>query len=280
MVDGVHMSITKLFLSVSVIAMFAVGSAWATDPENTRDDASDTVATSHRDDIYPSGLGPITAADGITAALSQFKGSGIAGVTYVNRMVGVAGGAAQQAEDHAAAAGAYAIDAAESADEAKSALEGKVDIEQGEENKQKVMTTDVNGNVVAGAVGQSLTVSEDGTLSAPTDIEPTEGSANLITSGAVWDKLDGKVDSDNGQTNMFMVTDNEGYVTAGSVGPGLQVANDEARVIIDDASALDFDGNNALTVAEASATVPGVMKWGQIPSGSETSTTSATIWIE
>lgn len=279
MVDGVHMSITKLFLSVSVIAMFAVGSAWATDPENTTD-ASDTVATPHSAEIYPSGLGPITTADGIAVAVSQFKDSGIAGVTYVNRMVGVAGGAAQQAENHAAAAGAYAIEAKTAAEEAKGALDGKVDIEQGEENKQKVMTTDVNGNVVAGAVGQSLTVSEDGTLSAPTDIEPTSGSNNLITSGAVFTAIDDKVDRDNGETNMFMVTDNEGYVTAGSVGPGLQVASNEARVIIDEASALDFDGNNALTVAEASATVPGVMKWGQIPSGSETSTTSATIWIE
>lgn len=262
------MSITKLFLSVSVIAMFAVGSAWATTPAGTE---NDTVGTLHN--VYTQ---PTNKGSGVNDLAS-----GIAGVTYVNRMVGVAGGAAQLAEDHAAAAGAYAIAAAASADDAKEALEGKVDIEQGEENKQKVMTTDVNGNVVAGAVGQSLTVSEDGTLSAPTDTVPTSGSNNLITSGAVKSAIDQKVnDYHNGETNKFMITDNEGYVTTGSVGPGLQVANDEARVKIGTASALGFDGSNALTVAEASATVTGVMKWGQIPSGSETSTTSATIWVE
>ncbi|MDW2958241.1 MAG: hypothetical protein R8M37_00290 [Alphaproteobacteria bacterium] len=127
------MSRAKLFLSVSVIAMFAVGSAWATTPAGTEDD---TVATSHSADIYPSNLGPITAADGIAVAVSQFKDSGIAGVTYVNRMVGVAGGAAQQAENHAAAAGAYAIAAAKSADEAKDALSDKEDV------ANKLKTTD------------------------------------------------------------------------------------------------------------------------------------------
>ena len=94
------MSITKLFLSVSVIAMFAVGSAWATTPGDGAD-----IMESHG----------VWGND-----YDDENATGIASVAYVNRAVNAAGVAAQNAEDHAAAAGRLAYNV-------EVALEGKLD---------------------------------------------------------------------------------------------------------------------------------------------------------
>lgn len=220
------MSITKLILSVSVIAMFAVGSAWATDPNDTSD-TNDTVATSHSADIYPSALGPITTAEGIAGAVSQFKDSGIAGVKYVNRMVGVAGGAAQQAEDHAAAAGASAMAAAESADEAKLALSGKFD--NTSTVKNAIVTTDANGKVapvqivdngtgtyVTDVVVNAGTVTlSRGTPSIPNKVSELENDSGYATMSAVDAKLTTAQGSTN--ANKAVITNASGDITTGTI---------------------------------------------------------------
>ena len=352
--------------------MFAVGSAWATDPENTSE--SDTVATSHSDDIYPSGLGPITAADGITAALSQFKDSGIAGVTYVNRMVGVAGGAAQQAEDHAAAAGAYAIAAAQSADEAKSALDGK------EDKVNKLKTTDTttitndnkdtlypsvgkvqsmlpntsymgdtlnmaftNGGGIqqrykeVASIGQIQELTTTKIINSPMpwvrrdyvnkglEIVPTEdyssaelnvrvdpeGSLGFSEDGElkVLESADGAIGgvrkSTESYSDMLNVrdgvdTNSDGdYVpttaqiralqsevanrvgwTQGAVANGVVTTDNSGNVSARSVGDTMVVNNGVLNAKTATASVPGVMKWGEVPSGSATSTTSAQIWIE
>ena len=92
---------TKFVFAVSLVAMLAVSSAWAYDPADTSI-ATDTVATEH--EVYENPLSE--------------NATGIAGVSYVNKAVNVAGASAQAAEAHAAAAGASAISAAESAAEA------------------------------------------------------------------------------------------------------------------------------------------------------------------
>ena len=149
------MSKAKLFLSVSVIAMFAVGSAWASTPTGT-----DTVGTLH----YVYTEEDLSKTDG-------YVNSGIAGVTYVNRMVGVAGGAAQEAEEHAAAAGAYAIAAAKSADDANGALSGKFDNKSAVKNA--IVTTDANGNVAP------VKIVDEGTGTYVTDVAVDEGTVML-----------------------------------------------------------------------------------------------------
>ncbi|MBO5662948.1 MAG: hypothetical protein J6S12_03780, partial [Alphaproteobacteria bacterium] len=82
--------------------------------------------------------------------------NGIASVSYVNRMVNAAGNAAELAEGHAAAAGAHALSAAQSADEAHKVLADKVSIDQGADDKNKVMVTDDAGSVYAGYVAPGM----------------------------------------------------------------------------------------------------------------------------
>ena len=89
---------THFVFAVSFVAMLAVSSAWATDPADTSS-TTDTVATEHT--VY-------TNQD-------PTSGTGIAGVSYVNKAVNKAGASAQAAEAHAAAAGASALSAADSA---------------------------------------------------------------------------------------------------------------------------------------------------------------------
>ncbi len=139
----------KFVFTVSLCAMLAVNPVLATAPGE-----EEAVSTVH--DVYTESTN--TGTEGAPLNLS----SGIAGVTYVNRMVNSAGNAAQRAEDHAAAAGASAIaaqsaadDAQSAADAAKNTLKDKVDISQGTENKDKVMVVGSDGNLTPGMVGTS-----------------------------------------------------------------------------------------------------------------------------
>ena len=79
---------TKFVFAVSLVAMLAVGSAWANAPVG--DEKVDKVH-----DVYTD-QAPTT-------------GAGIAGVSYVNKAVNKAGASAEAAEAHAAAAGASAL---------------------------------------------------------------------------------------------------------------------------------------------------------------------------
>ncbi|MBO5696348.1 MAG: hypothetical protein J6S06_02440 [Alphaproteobacteria bacterium] len=93
----------KFVFAVSLVAMMAVSNAWASEPAT-----GETVSTKHS----------VFTAYTPTEAGSK---AGIAGVTYVNRAVNSAGNAATAAEIHAAASGAYAIDAKTAAEQANSA---------------------------------------------------------------------------------------------------------------------------------------------------------------
>ena len=96
---------TKFVFAVSLVAMLAVGSAWANAPgDNEKVDKVHDVYT----DQSP------TSTEGVDGSTA------IAGVTYVNRAVNKAGASATAAEAHAAAAGASALAAASSAAEAAS----------------------------------------------------------------------------------------------------------------------------------------------------------------
>ena len=109
---------TKFVFAVSLVAMLAVGSAWAYDPADTSSTA-DTVATEHT--VYTDQT-PTT-------------GTGIAGVSYVNKAVNKAGASAQAAEDHAAAAGKSALAAADSAAQAATSAKKANDALAGKQDK-------------------------------------------------------------------------------------------------------------------------------------------------
>lgn len=149
-----------LIFVASLVAVLSMGSAYAADPADTAD-TNDTVATEHT--VY--GTSTLPGATGYVT-------SGIAGVTYVNRMVNVAGNAAQKAEDHAAAAGKSALDAATAAANAQTAAENaqttannvanKVSIAQGGANKNKAVITDASGNITTGQIKTDMI--EDGAV--------------------------------------------------------------------------------------------------------------------
>ncbi len=146
----------RFVFTVSLCAMLAVNPVLATAPGE-----EDVVSTVH--DVYTESTN--TGTEGAPLNLS----SGIASVTYVNRMVNSAGNAAQRAEDHAAAAGASAIAAQSAADDAQTAaddaqsaadaatetLKSKLDKSQGTDNKDKVMVVGSDGNLTPGMVGAS-----------------------------------------------------------------------------------------------------------------------------
>ena len=95
----------KFIFTVSLCAMLVANPVLATAPTNDED-----LDTTH--EVY--------------TELSE-SANGIAGVSYVNRMVNAAGNAAELAEGHAAAAGAHALSAAQSAEEAHRTLSNKLD---------------------------------------------------------------------------------------------------------------------------------------------------------
>ncbi|MEE1029972.1 MAG: hypothetical protein UIC65_03030 [Alphaproteobacteria bacterium] len=124
----------KFIFTVSLCAMLAANPVLATAPTNDEE-----LGTTH--DVY------------VESTLNQAT-NGIAGVSYVNRMVNAAGNAADAAEAHAAAAGAHALSAAQSADEAHKVLADKVNIDQGASNM--AMVTDSSGYVAPGYITNGM----------------------------------------------------------------------------------------------------------------------------
>ena len=193
--------------TVSLVAMFAVSSAWA--------DAAtgDAVGTAH------------TVYDNTGLNMAE---SGIAGVTYVNRMVNAAGNSAQKAEAHAASAGAAAISAAADADvAAQAAADANTAAQEAKDtlvNKQDKLIA-----------GTNITIAADGKTISATDTKYSAGS-NISLSGTTFN-----VPTANG-TNL-------GVVKQGS---NITIANDGTI------SATDM----RYTLPTASSTIKGGVKIG------------------
>ena len=158
-----------LIFVASLVAVLSMGSAYATDPANTTD-TTDTVATEHT--VY-------TTASNTGTATATNIASGIAGVTYVNRMVNVAGNAAQKAEDHAAAAGAYAIQAENAAKAAQTTANNVAN----KQDKSTAVTHPENTSV--GTASRPVYVSSNGAATAVTGISVPVGAATA-TSSTTW----------------------------------------------------------------------------------------------
>ena len=239
---------TKFVFAVSLVAMLAVSSAWANAPGT-----GESVGAAH--EVY----GDPLAEDA----------TGIAGVSYVNRVVNKAGASAEAAEAHAAAAGQSALNAASSAaaaassaQSANNALTGKVSKAQGSTNANKAVITDASGNITTGTITSGMitdktivnaNISDTAAISA----SKISGLATVATSGSYSDLSDkptigtSSLTIKNGATNTNIATFG---------------ANATAAV--------------TATIPAASATVAGLAKIGVIPSGSVESASYASIWVE
>ena len=177
----------KFIFTVSLCAMLAANPVLATAPTNDEE-----LGTKH--DVY------------VESTLSQAT-NGIAGVSYVNRMVNAAGNAADAAEAHAAAAGAHALSAAQSADEAHKVLADKVNIDQGASNK--AMVTDYKGTVYPGYITNDMI--DDNAVTADKMRVTCTGSGNCYSSNLVmlsngsgkieWNKISSELIYDSAVTS-------------------------------------------------------------------------------
>lgn len=154
---------TKFVFAVSLVAMLAVSSAWAYDPADTSI-TTDTVATEHT--VYEN--------------QTPTSGTGIAGVSYVNKAVNVAGASAQAAEAHAAAAGQSALNAASSA---AAAADSAQLANNTLANKQDKLTA-----------GTNITIAQDGTISAKVDTALSSTSTNPVQNKVINEALSNKLD--------------------------------------------------------------------------------------
>ena len=162
---------THFVFAVSFVALLAVSSAWANAPAT-----GESVGTAHK--VYETQL-PTDA-------------KGIAGVSYVNKAVNVAGASAQAAEAHAAAAGASALSAADSAAAAAASAKSANEALVTKENvSNKTSTIDEESTATqyptAAAVYDFVdTVRKeisDGNATALAGKQATLGTSNVTTDG-------------------------------------------------------------------------------------------------
>lgn len=267
----------RFVFTVSLCAMLAVNPVLATAPGE-----EELVSTVH--DVYTESTN--TGTD-TTLNLS----SGIAGVTYVNRMVNSAGNAAQRAEEHAAAAGASAIaaqtaadDAQSAADAAKNTLKDKVDISQGTDNKDKVMVVGDDGDLTPGMVGASAIADSAVTMHKIDAVTNYYGGAyghsgvlgfysGYGVSGLYWNQVHSGMIADGAVTMNKISANGEYGVSSGVLmfysgsypgQSGLYWSQVDTNVIAD----------GAVTPAQTAGVV------GAIPWGAADSTTYGQFWIE
>lgn len=237
---------TRFIFAVSMFAMLVVNSAMAatvTDPAPTTGAGkaiSGTVGTVG--DVYDWSEN----RDGYASA-------GIASVNYVNKAVNAAGNAAQWAENHAAAAGTSADKAAKSAEAAAKSAAAAQNI-SGDNGVTASTVKDANNNVTGVKVsGVDASNSARGVMRLYTETgQSTDGT---MTQKAITDAMptvnNATLTIKNGATNTNLATFTANSATAAIA-----------------------------TIPAATPAVAGLAKVGQIPSGSATSTTYATIWVE
>ena len=270
--------VKRFIFSVSLCAMLAVNPVLATTPTNDED-----LGTTH--DVY------------VESTLNQAT-NGIAGVSYVNRMVNAAGNAADAAEAHAAAAGAHALSAAQSADEAHKVLADKVNIDQGASNM--AMVTDDKGTVYPGYITNDMIATAENEIGKP--LLSWSGRARWFQVGSAG-IADGAVTSDKldlrrhiVEAGMPLVVEWKNNTTgmtygAGTILPSGIVSADENGMALVSQKHVDSSGrasyvtewgqvssvgiaNGAVTIEKTAGVV------GMVPVGGEGATTYGSFWIE
>ena len=203
---------TKFVFAVSLVAMLAVGSAWANAPGK-----DGSVGAAHT--VYTDQSPTSTEGEGGTA---------IAGVTYVNRAVNKAGASATAAEAHAAAAGASALAAAESAAQAASSANKANTALAGKQDKLGFTPEDVANRLAtipADSEGQERLTNAN-YPSAKAVISYVDDALGTIQNGlgTQFDTaLSQKVNIEQGSANAnkAVITDASGNVKTGTITSGM-----------------------------------------------------------
>ena len=278
--------IKRFIFSVSLCAMLVANPVLATTPTNDED-----LDTTH--EVY--------------TELSE-SANGIAGVSYVNRMVNAAGNAAELAEGHAAAAGAHALSAAQSADEAHKVLADKVNIDQGADKKNLAMVTDDAGSVYAGYVapgmiadggkidkaspysGFVLWSDHDGNVSWKT-VDSEVLVFNAVTTEKIANGAVTTYDIANAAVTASKIAD--GAVTSGKIAYGaVTYGTIAAGAVTPDNFYTGFSENSVILGVTGATSLDHKVKWGKItpdytegvvgmvPVGSADATTYGQFWIE
>ena len=237
---------TRFIFAVSMFAMLVVNSAMA---------ATVTTAapTSGTGQAISGTVGTVGDVYDWSSNTDGYATAGIASVNYVNKAVDAAGNAAQWAERHAAAAGTSADKAAKSAAAAAKSAEAAQNI-SGDNG--------VTASIVEGTDGKVTGVKVSG-------VQATNGAVGVM-----------KLYTKTGQST-------DGTMTQKAITDAMPTVNNATLTIKNGATNTNlatFTANSATavtaTIPVATPAVAGLAKVGQIPSGSATSTTYATIWVE
>lgn len=179
----------RFIFAVSLFAILAVGNVWA-------DTASgDAVKTVH--DVYED---------------LDTDETGIAGVSYVNKMVNAAGAAAQDAENHAASAGASALSAAAAASAAQTAADNAQTTANNVANKQDKSTAAYQMGNASGGWTAMTTAQQNALNSGITSTKVETYDAYAADKEAVANKLTSTATTTISDTNKDTL-----YPTVGKV---------------------------------------------------------------
>ncbi len=224
---------TRFVFAVSLVAMLAVGSAWADAPA-----AGGSLGNPH--DVYQTQL-PTDA-------------KGIAGVSYVNKAVNVAGASAQAAEAHAAAAGQHALDAAASATEAKTSAQSANDALANKADK-----SDLNNYATTTAVNAKEATANKLTSTATTTVSESNKDTLYPSVGKVQSMINALDVTDSAQAGKYVsaVSETDGKITVTRASlPTIPTVNDATLTIQKNGTNVATFTANSGTAATANITVP------------------------
>lgn len=178
--------------------------------------------------------------------IGNYEEPGIAAVSLVNTLVDLAGQAANEA--------------AASAQEAKDTLRNKINLTG--HTASKALITNTSGQITTGTITGSMITNKtitNNNISTTAGIEATKisGLSNVATSGSYSDL------SNKPAINNATLTIQNG-ATNNAIGTFTANAS----------------SNTTATIPAATPSTAGLAKIGVIPSGSATSTTYATIWVQ
>lgn len=180
--------------------------------------------------------------------INDYDVSGIAAVSFVNKLVDTAGMAANFAANAAADADAAAAEAEASAQTAINALNTKVDIEQ-PNGVNKALTINASGRVTANQIA----------------------TVNIADQAVTSDKIA------NNTITSAKIADNT--ITNADINTSANIAASKISGLATVATSGNYnDLENRPTAATPSTA--GLAKIGVIPNGGPTSTTYATIWVQ
>lgn len=205
-------------------------------------------------------------------AINNDDATGIAAVSLVNQLVDTAGLAANFAANAAADADVAAAEAEASAQEAKTALLNKVDKDWGTADANKALTIDATGQVTSNQIA-------------------TDNIADqAVTSAKIADKTITNADiNDSAAITVGKISGLATVATSGSYNDLTErpTVNSNSLTIQNGATGTDMvkftansTENKIVKIPAATPSTAGLAKIGVIPSGSPTSTTYATIWVQ